>query len=94
MLAERMRALGLDPPALIEESIDDILRSRAPSGELTALEEALTAIENDWMSVPGTRFVLDKSGGLPQELQLRLVSRARANLQLPSDAIRGTRVAG
>jgi len=39
------------------------------SGEL---ETAITALENDWMSIPGTPVALDTADTLPDALRLRL----------------------
>ena len=71
-LAERIRALGLDPAAILEESLADLSRTTEVSGELTELEEAITAIENDWMSTPGTPVITDTEKTLPDALRLRL----------------------
>jgi len=71
-LAERIRALGLDPAVILDESLADLSRTTEVSSELTELEAAITSIENDWMSTPGTPVITDTEETLPDALRLRL----------------------
>jgi hypothetical protein len=73
-LAERIRALGLDPAVILDESLADLSRTTEVSSELTEIEAAITAIENDWMSTPGTPVITDTEETLPDALRLRLRS--------------------
>jgi Zn-dependent protease with chaperone function len=61
ILAERIQALGLTPAAVFDRSIEELLQRREPIEGLQALERAVTAIENDWMSIPGRPLVWDTS---------------------------------
>lgn len=71
-IGERIRALGLNPEVILDESLAE-LHSMNVSGGLE-VEAALTAIENDWMSAPGTSVVTDTEESLPDALKLRLTS--------------------
>lgn len=70
-LGERIRALGLDPGPILDQSLAELFLPKNVSGGLLELEAALTAIENDWMSTPGTPVVTDSEVSLPDALKLR-----------------------
>jgi Zn-dependent protease with chaperone function len=77
-LHERVRALGFDPDALFERAVDQLRGSPAPGDPGVSLEEAITSIENEWMSIPGTPTVLDTEERLPAELSIANGSRGGA----------------
>jgi|HubBroStandDraft_3_1064219.scaffolds.fasta_scaffold37453_2 Zn-dependent protease with chaperone function len=59
ILAERVRVLQVEPLALFDRSVEELMREGPAADGLEALEEAITARENDWLSIPGTPYVLD-----------------------------------
>jgi hypothetical protein len=76
-----VRALGFDPDALFEKSVGELCGSSAVSvsgDRRMPLEEAITAIENDWMSIPGTPITVDTDERLPAELSLQMGARRRS----------------
>jgi hypothetical protein len=73
-LAERVRALGLDPAVILDESLAELSRTTDARSDLIGLEAAITAIENDWMSIPGTPVITDTEETLPDALRLSLRS--------------------
>jgi len=80
-LHERVRALGFDPDTLFEKSVGELCSSSAVPGHgdsRMSLEEAITSIENDWMSIPGTPISVDTDERLPRELSLRIGARPRS----------------
>jgi len=71
-LADRIRALGLDPDLVLDESLSELAPPTNMSTQSGELETAITALENDWMSIPGTPVALDTADTLPDALRLRL----------------------
>jgi Zn-dependent protease with chaperone function len=67
ILAERIQALGVEPDAASDHSLEELQLRREPPEGLEALERAITAIENDWMCIPGTPYVLDTSEESPSQ---------------------------
>jgi hypothetical protein len=67
-----VRALGFDPDALFERAVGKLRASWAAGGPGVSLEEAITCIENEWMSIPGTPTVPDTEARLPTELSLQM----------------------
>lgn len=59
--------MGVDEKSVLDEAIEGIIKARPPVGELAPLEEAITAVENDRMEIPGTPVVVDASSELPAE---------------------------
>jgi Zn-dependent protease with chaperone function len=59
-LAERLRALRADPVQAIEAALNEMSQQAPAEEELIALEQAITAFENDWTRVPGTPIVVDE----------------------------------
>jgi Zn-dependent protease with chaperone function len=76
-LHERVRAFGFDAGALFEKSVGELRSMPAPGDHGVSLEEAITSIENEWMSIPGTPTVMDTDERLPVELTLRIAARRR-----------------
>lgn len=53
-LLERFRLLGVEPGAIFNEAKAHIDRATSAPADIVALEEALSAIEIEWVRVPGT----------------------------------------
>jgi Zn-dependent protease with chaperone function len=73
ILAERIQALGVEAAAVSDRSLEELQLRREPPEGLEALERAITAIENDWMCIPGTPYVLDTSEESPFQAPPRVV---------------------
>jgi Zn-dependent protease with chaperone function len=67
VLAERLQALGVEPAAVCDRSLEELMLRAEPPQGLEALERALTATENEWMCIPGTPYVLDTGEELPSQ---------------------------
>ncbi len=67
VLAERIQALGVDLDAASDHSLEELQLRREPPEGLEALERAITAIENDWMSIPGTPYEVDTGEDVPAQ---------------------------
>lgn len=65
ILAERIQALGVDLDGASDQALGELQLRTVPLQGLETLEEAITAIENDWMSIPGTPYVLDADQKAP-----------------------------
>jgi Zn-dependent protease with chaperone function len=62
-LAERILALGIEPDAASDHALEELQFPKQPPEGLETLEREITAIENDWMCIPGRPYVLDTSEG-------------------------------
>jgi hypothetical protein len=71
ILSERIQALGVDPDVAFDQALAELQVRREPPEGLEALEQAITAIENDWMCIPGTPYVLDTSQDAPAHNSVR-----------------------
>jgi Zn-dependent protease with chaperone function len=60
ILADRIQALEVESVAIFDRSVDELLVQEQGAVGLESLERAITAIENDWMCIPGTPYVLDR----------------------------------
>jgi Zn-dependent protease with chaperone function len=67
ILAERIQALQVEPVTLFDRSIEELLLRQQPPVGLDSVERTITAIENDWMCIPGTPFVLDEHEEVPAQ---------------------------
>jgi Zn-dependent protease with chaperone function len=65
ILAERIQALGVESAAVSDRSLEELMLRTEPPEGLETLERTITAIENDWMCIPGTPYVLDTSEESP-----------------------------
>ena len=70
ILAERIQALGVESAAVCDRSLEELMPRTEPPEGLEAVERAVTAIENDWMCIPGTPYVLDTAEDLPSQVPL------------------------
>ena len=70
ILKERIQALAVDPGAMFDRALEELMLRRDPIEGLETIERAITAIENDWMCIPGTPFVLDANEDLPENAPL------------------------
>jgi hypothetical protein len=81
ILAERIQALGVEAAAESDRSLEELMLRTEPPEGLEAVERAVTAIENDWMCIPGTPYVLDTSEELPSQAPLGVVPATETERQ-------------
>lgn len=65
ILADRLKSLEVESVTTFDRSVDELLVQKQTAVGLESLERAITAIENEWMSIPGTPFVLDAGEEVP-----------------------------
>lgn len=67
-LAERAEAQSIQIAPIVADTVAHLTQAPKPSNVLTALEERITTLENEYFRVPGRRVAVNQEEALPAEL--------------------------